>query len=147
MTEPLGRIENDAHVLALRVYWEDTDAAGMVYYANYLRFTERARSDMLRAAGIDQTALLERGGIVFAVRNCEIEYLGSARLDDEIEVHTTVTGLAGATVSADQVIRRDGEDLVRSRVRLACVNRDGRPRRLPREVRRAIATLPNSMKG
>ena len=147
MTEPLGRIENDAHVLPLRVYWEDTDAAGMVYYANYLRFTERARSDMLRAAGIDQTALLERDGIVFAVRNCEIEYLGSARLDDEIEVHTTVTGLAGATVSADQVIRRDGEDLVRSRVRLACVNRDGRPRRLPREVRRAIATLPNSMKG
>ncbi len=147
MVEPLGRIENEAHVLPLRVYWEDTDAAGMVYYANYLRFTERARSDMLRAAGIDQSALLERDGIVFAVRNCEIEYLGSARLDDEIEVHTTVTGLAGATVSADQVIRRDGEDLVRSRIRLACVNRDGRPQRLPREVRRAIATLPNSMKG
>lgn len=147
MSEPLGRIENGAHVMPLRVYWEDTDAAGMVYYANYLRFTERARSDMLRAVGIGQTALLERDGIVFAVRNCEIEYLGSARLDDEIEIHTTVTGLAGATVSADQVIRRDGEDLVRSRVRLACVNRDGRPRRLPREVRRAIATLPSSMKG
>ena len=147
MTDQFGRIEGGAHVLALRIHWEDTDAAGMVYYANYLRFTERARSNMLRWAGIGQTDLLERDGILLAVRNCELEYLRSARLDDEIEVHTTVTGVAGATVSADQIIKRGGADLVLSRVRLACISRDGRPRRLPPDVRRALATLPNSMKG
>ena len=144
MTESPGWIENGAHVVALRIHWEDTDAAGMVYYANYLRFTERARSNMLRWAGIGQTDLLERDGIFFAVRNCEFEYLRAARLDDEIEVHTTVTAVVGATVSADQIIKRDGEDLVRSRVRLACISRDGRPRRLPQAVRRALARLPNS---
>ncbi len=147
MTESLGWIENGAHVVALRIHWEDTDAAGLVYYANYLRFTERARSNMLRWAGIGQTALLERDGIFFAVRNCELEYLRAARHDDEIEVHTTVTGMAGATVSASQIIKRGGTDLVRSRVRLACISRDGRPRRLPPDVRRVLATLPNSMKG
>lgn len=143
MADAFGRFEDGAHVLALRVYWEDTDAAGMVYYANYLRYTERARSDMLRAAGVGQSELLEQDGVVFTVRDCQVEYLRPARLDDELEVHTSLTRLAGATVSAEQTVKRAGEDLVRTRIRLACVDRNGRPRRVPEQVRRLMQALPN----
>ncbi|MCG8693502.1 MAG: tol-pal system-associated acyl-CoA thioesterase [Minwuiales bacterium] len=144
MADAYGRFQDGAHILPLRVYWEDTDAAGIVYYANYLRYTERARSDMLRAAGVGQTALREKDGIVFAVRNCEVEYLKPARLDDEIEVHTSLTDIGGATVSADQTVKRGGDDLVRTSIRLACVNKDGRPQRLPPNVRHILQTLPNA---
>ncbi|MEE1554779.1 MAG: YbgC/FadM family acyl-CoA thioesterase, partial [Alphaproteobacteria bacterium] len=79
-----------SHRFMARIYWEDTDAAGIVYYANYLRFLERARSDLVRWAGIDQAALLDNEGVLFPVRHCEINYLRPARLDDEIEVRTSI---------------------------------------------------------
>ncbi|MSP51962.1 MAG: tol-pal system-associated acyl-CoA thioesterase [Alphaproteobacteria bacterium] len=133
-----GRIAGVTHVLPLRVYYEDTDAAGIVYYANYLRFIERARTDFLRLAGISQSGLWRDSGLAFAVRDCEIHYLSPARLDDEVEVHTRLTELGGATLHAEQTVRRGATDLVRSQVRIACVDRAGRPARLPRQLRNAL---------
>lgn len=130
-----------ARPFRLRVYWEDTDAAGIVYYANFLKFFERGRSEMVRAAGIDQAALLAGPGIVFPVRRCEIDYLAPARLGDELDVHTTVHAVGGARIDLDQDVTRAGAVLARGKVRLACTGRDGRPRRLPAPVRAALSAL------
>ncbi|NQV59480.1 MAG: tol-pal system-associated acyl-CoA thioesterase [Alphaproteobacteria bacterium] len=132
---------SEFHRFPVRVYWEDTDAAGIVYYANYLRFLERARSDLVRGAGIDQVALLDREGIVFPVRRCEIDYLQPARLDDEIQVRTRLKKLGGASMDMDQDIHRGEEALVRAKVRLACIGPNGRPRRLPATVRAALSEI------
>jgi len=126
------------HRFRLRVYWEDTDAAGIVYYANYLRFIERARSDFVRRAGIDQWALLTAEGLSFQVRRCEIDYRKPARLDDELEVETTIQRLGGASLEMAQVVRGAGRELVRALVRLACVDGGGQPRRIPGPVRQAL---------
>ncbi len=131
----------EPHRFPVRVYWEDTDAAGIVYYANYLRFLERARSDLVRGAGINQSALLDSEGIVFPVKHCEIDYLQPARLDDEIQVRTRIQKLGGASLDMDQDIHRGEEALVRAKVRLACVGRNGRPRRLPSAVRAALSEI------
>ncbi len=136
-----GAVMSDFHRFPVRVYWEDTDAAGIVYYANYLRFLERARSDLVRRAGIDQVALLDREGIVFPVRRCEIDYLQPARLDDEIQVRTRLKNLGGASMDMDQDIHRGEEALVRAKVRLACIGPNGRPRRLPAPVRAALSEI------
>lgn len=138
---PLGRIEGGRHLFPLRVYWEDTDAAGIVYYANYLRFIERARSDLLRAAGIDQEALRRESGLAFAVRACAIEYLKPARLDDDLEVATRRLELKGASLRLEQTVRRDGADLALAEVRIACIDGQGRARRIPAAVAGALATL------
>ena len=129
------------HIFALRVFWEDTDAAGIVYYANYLKFMERARSEMVRMAGLDQSALLDRDGVVFAVKRCAVDFLRPARLEDELSVGTRVTRVGGASLDLEQVVRRAGEDLVRATVRLACIARDGKPKRLPAAARQVMATL------
>ena len=141
MTDLGGRIDGDTHVLPLRVYYEDTDAAGLVYYANYLRFTERGRTDMLRLMGISQRDLQRTKGLSFAVRHCEIDYLTPALLDDEIEVHTTLLEIGGASLKARQVVKRDGDDLVRSTVRVGCIGRNGRPHRMPVEIRDALNAM------
>ncbi|MCW5751054.1 MAG: tol-pal system-associated acyl-CoA thioesterase [Alphaproteobacteria bacterium] len=124
--------------MALRVYWEDTDASGIVYYANYLRFAERARSDLLRLLGVNQQRLLEEQGLALAVRACALEYLRPARLDDEIEVHSSIAEMRGASLTARQVVRRGEEELVQADVRIACIDRAGRPRRLPAQVVAAL---------
>ncbi|MDP6343762.1 MAG: tol-pal system-associated acyl-CoA thioesterase [Alphaproteobacteria bacterium] len=126
------------HRFAVRVYWEDTDAAGIVYYANYLRYLERARSDLVRRAGVDQAALLAAEGVVFPVRRCEIDYLLPARLDDTLEVRTVLDRVGGASLDLRQDIHRGDETLVRAGIRLACIGPNGRPRRLPAEVRAAL---------
>ena len=125
----------------LRVYWEDTDAAGIVYYANFLKFFERARSEMVQAAGIDQSALLAEQGIVFPVRRCEIDYLTPARLGDELEVQTTVRAVGGASIDLDQDVTRADAVLARGKIRLACTGRSGRPQRLPAPVRAALTPM------
>ncbi len=132
---------SEPHRFPVRVFWEDTDAAGIVYYANYLRFLERGRSDLVRGAGIGQAALLDRDGVMFPVRRCEIDYLQPARLDDEIEVRTRINKIGGASMDMDQDIHRGEEALVRAKIRLACVGRDGKPRRLPANVRAALSDL------
>ena len=132
---------SEPHRFPVRIYWEDTDAAGIVYYANYLRFLERARSDLVRGAGVNQAALLAGDGVVFPVRRCEIDYLQPARLDDEIQVRTQIKNLGGASMDMTQDIHRGEEPLVRAKVRLACIGPNGRPRRLPLAVRAVLSNI------
>ncbi len=138
MSELSGRVENGTHCLLIRVYYEDTDSGGIVYYANYLRYAERARTEMLRLSGINQSEMANRYGMAFAVRDCTIDFRYSARLDDLIEVRSRIVELAGATVSAVQALWRGTEELVRIEVRVACLRGDGRPTRIPAPLRRAF---------
>ncbi len=125
----------------LRVQWEDTDAAGIVYYANYLRFVERARSDVLLRQGISQESLLRQEGIAFAVRGCVVDYLKPARLHDELVVATTLHEARGATLALDQNVWRGADLLAKTRVTLACIDMAGRPKRIPRAISTLFATL------
>jgi acyl-CoA thioester hydrolase len=126
------------HRLTVRVYYEDTDLAGVVYYANYLRFIERGRSELLRDAGIDQAALKRDEGAVFVVRRLTADYLSPARFDDLLEVTTTIAALRGASIEMAQEVRRGGELLFSALVTVACMGTDGRPRRLPEPIRSAL---------
>lgn len=130
------------HVFPLRVYYEDTDAAGIVYYANYLKFAERARTEMLRERGFDHRELDAKDGVAFAVRTCNADYLLPARLDDALEVRTRVTHIGGASLEADQDIAREDAILTRLKVRLACINRAGRPARIPAAILAAFRSNP-----
>lgn len=130
--------EGAAHEFRLRVYWEDTDAAGIVYYANYLKFIERGRTEALLARGLTQTALRAAHGVVFAVREVHALYLAPARLEDQLVVTTEVAAVSGARVSMAQAVARDGTPLMTARVVLAVLGPDGRPRRLPAELRAAL---------
>jgi len=136
-----GRIEDGVHRLPVRVYYEDTDAAGIVYYANHLKFAERARTEMLRCLGLDHTRLREAYGLAFAVRRCAADYLGPARLDDLLEVETRIVGLGGASIDLVQEVRCAGRVIVRLEVRLALLGADLRPARLPGALHRIIAPL------
>ncbi len=129
------------HRLTLRVYYEDTDLAGVVYYANYLKFIERGRSEALRDLGIDQGAMKRDQGLVFVVRRLEIDYLGPARFEDFLEVRTAVTNLRGASTEMAQEVWRGGDCLIRAQVTVACMDQDGRPRRLPQPVSQALERL------
>ncbi|MEQ9629216.1 MAG: tol-pal system-associated acyl-CoA thioesterase [Roseitalea porphyridii] len=131
-------LEAAPHRFALRVYWEDTDAGGIVYYANYLKFIERARSELVGGAGVDQTALWDEAGVMFAVRRCELDYLAPARLGDALTVETRLGKVGGASVEMDQTVLRDGAALVKAMVKLGCIGRDGRPARMPADVRAAL---------
>ncbi|WP_299813670.1 tol-pal system-associated acyl-CoA thioesterase [uncultured Jannaschia sp.] len=118
------------HLWPVRVYYEDVDLAGIVYYANYLRYIERARSEMIRAAGIDQSAL-RAAGLVFAVARLEADYLRPARYDDMLEIETRSADRSRARFALDQAVRREGVELFRARVTIVCMDTEGRPRRLP----------------
>lgn len=139
----LGRVEGGAHRFPVRVYWEDTDAGGIVYYANYLKFAERARSDMLRLLGVDQAAMLDAGAM-FAVRDVKVEYLKPARLDDDLLVTTRLESMKGATIGLNQDVLRLGDALVRAYVRAAFIGLDGRPRRIPPAIRAAMERLTDN---
>ncbi|MBI2256965.1 MAG: tol-pal system-associated acyl-CoA thioesterase [Proteobacteria bacterium] len=133
-----------AHHFPIRVYYEDTDAGGIVYYANYLKFAERARTEMLREAGFHHTAMMQGEGLMLAVRRVTADYLRPAKLDDALDITTSVVGLGAATIELDQSIRREGQELCRVVVTIACVGRDGRPARLPALLRAALsAHLPS----
>lgn len=128
--------------LAIRVYYEDTDAAGVVYYANYLRFCERARTEWLRAAGFEQHALLAERRIGFVVRSVGADYLSAAELDDALEVVTTVDELGGARLVFVQRILRGTQELFRGRFVIACVDLDRkRPTPIPADMRAQLAKL------
>jgi acyl-CoA thioester hydrolase len=129
------------HRFDLRVYYEDTDAAGIVYHSNYLNFAERARTEMLRGLGFGQQVMRQRDGVGFAVRRLQVEYLRPARLDDRLTVESRFCGCGGATLDMAQRVLCDEHILATLEVFLACIGRDGRPRRLPPELRRAL--LPN----
>jgi acyl-CoA thioester hydrolase len=128
--------------LDVRVYYEDTDAAGIVYYANYLRFIERGRTELLRTLGHDQHALMQ-DGIAFAVRSVNAEYLKPARLDDLLTVETGVAELGRAQVTFAQRIRRGHELLLDAKIRVACIDpAAGRPIRMPRVLHDQLSALP-----
>lgn len=122
------------HRHQLRVYYEDTDLAGIVYYANYLKFIERGRTEVLRDLGIDQMGLKAAFGIVFAVRRVEADYLIAARMDDLLEVRTEVAELGRARIVMHQDIARGEDILFTADVTLACLKDNGRPARIPVEV-------------
>ncbi len=126
------------HRFALRVYYEDTDLAGIVYYANYLRFIERARSEWIRSLGIDQKAMKAEEGIVFAVRRVEADYLTPAQFDDELEVLTTTEAVTGARIVLRQIVQRDGQDLFVALVTIVAIGETGQPARLPANIRRRV---------
>ena len=128
-----GGFVGRAHHFALTVYFEDTDTAGIVYYANYLKFMERARSDMIRAAGVDQN-LAHRDGIgVYVVAEVNIRYLRPARLGDDLVVVSTVEEVRGVSVLIHQRVMRGTEQLTDAKVTAAFLTQDGRPQRQPRE--------------
>lgn len=126
-----GRVRS----LTLRVYYEDVDLAGIVYYANYLRFYERGRTEALRALGVAQSRLKADAGLVFAVTRIEADYLAPARFDDLLEVRTRVLSVGGASVRMAQEVAREGRVLNRARVAIACLDAAGRPARLPADLR------------
>jgi acyl-CoA thioester hydrolase len=133
-----GLAPGTTHSMLLRVYYEDTDAAGIVYYANYLKFAERGRTEMMRDLGFAHSDIAAETGIVFTVRRCSADYRAAARLDDALTVETRIAEIGAATLSLDQQIRRDGETIVALDVLVACVGRDGRPRRVPPGLRAAL---------
>ncbi|GIL40166.1 tol-pal system-associated acyl-CoA thioesterase [Roseiterribacter gracilis] len=127
------------HHFPVRVYWEDTDAGGVVYYANYLKFAERARTELVRERGLDQRAMAERDGVWIVVRRASLDYRASARLGDELTVATEILNTSGARVRLAQHVRRGEELLVEIGCELAAIGRDGRPVRFPPALVAAFA--------
>ena len=129
----------------VRIYWEDTDAGGVVYYANYLRFLERARTEWLRSLGIDQSRVRDELGVVFVVRDVAVQYQAPARLDDELESTIDAVEPRSASMTfAQRILRRsDGAALVTARVRVACVGAaDFKPQRIPESLVFPITKRP-----
>ena len=136
-----GDFNGPVHRFALRAYYEDTDLSGVVYHANYLRWFERARSDLLRLLGCDQRAAYEAGEGAYAVSEVTIRYLAPARLDDVVLIESHIEELGAASCRMRQLAFRDGVLLADARVRVGFVGPDGRPRRQPAEWRAAFANL------
>ena len=126
------------HTFPLRVYYEDTDLAGIVYYANYLKFIERARSEWVRGLGIDQALLRAQQGIVFAVRRVEADYLRPAVFDDVLSVQTVLADLSGARLVLDQAVLRGAQTLFTARVTLVCLTAAGTATRFPAALHTAL---------
>jgi len=123
----------------VRVYWEDTDAGGVVYYANYLRFMERARSEWLRAYGFEQDVLRDASGVVFVVRRVEVDYLSPARFNDQIDVSVELQELGRASLSVEQTLTRGATRLVSAQVTLACVDAARfKPVKIPSPILQAL---------
>ena len=126
------------HSFPLRVYYEDTDLAGIVYYANYLKFIERARSEWVRGLGIDQALLRAKQGIVFAVRRVEADYLRPAVFDDVLSVQTVLADHSGARLVLNQAVLRGAQTLFTARVTLVCLTAAGTATRFPTALRTAL---------
>jgi acyl-CoA thioester hydrolase len=134
VTLAVGHREGRVFVFPMRVYYEDTVAAGIVYFANYLKFAERARTEYLRSLGIDQIDLRNQRGIFFAVHRAEIEYLKPAKLDDLLQVTAELVLMSHVRFDAEQTVRRGTEVLARVFTRVVCLTNEGRPARLPSDL-------------
>ena len=130
-----------SHSFAIRVYYEDTDLAGIVYYANYLKFIERARTEWVRSLGIDQTRLRAEQGLVFAVRRVEADYLRPAKFEDELCVTTDLIQIGCARIELRQEVLRGAERLFTATVVLVCLQDSGHPARVPADIRAALQPL------
>lgn len=124
----------------VRVYYEDTDAAGVVYYANYLKFMERARTEWLRDLGLEQEALARETGIRFAITRAEVDFLAPARLDDALLVTVAVVEQRRVSLTMAQEIQRGEQLLIRGLIRVACLDGGFRPTRLPEKLVQALGT-------
>lgn len=133
-----GRLFDGVHRFPVHVYYEDTDAGGVVYYANYLKFAERARSEAIRALGASHGRLRDESGVVLAVHKLAAEYLAPARLDDDLVVHTRVRGATGAAIELEQEIARAETRLFVMTCTVVCVAKSGRPTRLPPPLAAAV---------
>ena len=136
-----GRIQNGIHTMPIRVYYEDTDAGGVVYHARYVAFCERARSDCLRLLGINQSRF---DNIAFVVRRMVCDFLRPARLDDLLEVHTRFVEMGGARVEIGQQVMLNGNTVFKADVTVALVDGRGRPRRLPESMAECFRRMPES---
>lgn len=135
MSATSGHSDGMQHFFPIRVYYEDTDAGGIVYHAQYLNYAERARTELLRLAGVQQSAMTAEHEVNFAVRSCSVEFFKPARFDDLLEVRSRLTRLGGASLTVEQSIWRGAEELVRCALKIATMASDGRPRRIPAAVR------------
>lgn len=129
------------HSLAVRVFYEDTDMAGIVYYANYLKYIERARSDIVEQMGVDQRAM-RAADLVFVITRVEADYLGAARFGDRLEVRTTHHAAGPVRWVFDQEVWRGEERIFRASVTAVCMTTAGKPQRLPAKLRLQIAAGP-----
>lgn len=138
--EPLvafsGWREGHTHILPVRVYYEDTDTSGIVYHANYLRYFERGRSDLLRLSGVHHLLMLSgETRTAWTIRRITVDYLKPARVDDLLFVHTRYTEMSGARLNGLQEVVKDGAALARARIEAAIITLDGKPRRIPPDIR------------
>ena len=116
----------------IRVYYEDTDSGGVVYYANYLKFMERARTEWLRSRGYEQDIMRDQNGLIFAVRAVQLDFLQPARFNEQLEASVVVTACRGASIEFQQQVRRDSTVLCSASVKVACLAKDSfKPKRLP----------------
>jgi acyl-CoA thioester hydrolase len=139
-------MDGAVHLYPLRVYYEETDAGRMVYHAAYLKFAERARTEMMRVNGLDHIEMIEKFGLVFAVHSAEIRYLQQAKLEDELIVQTSVGALGGASMTMDQRINLVGDNgigaaISKLKIKLVIVDENGRPQRLPATIKTILERL------
>ena len=142
---PDGIIQDDRHLYAVRAYYEDTDLSGIVYHANYLRWFERARSDLLRRLDIDQRAAIESGEGAYALSEVNLKYLRPAKLDDDVLIETRCTDLKAASCRMHQKAFRGDELLAEAHLRVGFISLEGRPKRQPGEWRAAFARFTGSL--
>ncbi len=140
-----NRLISGGHEMQVRIYYEDTDFSGVVYHANYLRYMERGRSDLVRLLGIDHVTL-EHQEIVYAVHRLNIRYIAGARIDDLLTVRTFVIGASGARLFMRQEVSRQDKPVAVADVEVALINKSGRPVRLPDEMQSALAPLIEAAK-
>ena len=134
-----GWFDGHTHVLPVRVYYEDTDFSGVVYHAKYLHFLERGRSEFLRAAGVRHEGMLKtKEPLVWVVRHMRIDYLRPARVDEELTIRTTPKELGGARMKVEQGVWRGSEHLVKAEVEACVITLDGKPRRIPDDIREQL---------
>lgn len=136
------RKDNLKFVFPIRVYYEDTDAGGVVFYANYLKFCERARTEWLRKLGFDQSKLDSELGLIFVVSETSLTYKKPAKLDDILSIHTEVESMGKASIVFSQDIYRGNELLVKSKITVCCIKRDGfKPSAIPESVRLSFESV------
>lgn len=136
-----GSFSGHRHWFAVRVYYEDTDLSGIVYHANYLKWFERARSDMLRLLGVDQRAAADAGEGFFTVADMAIRFAAPAKLDDAVQIESHATEIGAASVRLAQTAYRDGSLLAAATLRVGFITPDGRPRRQPAAWRQAFQSV------
>jgi acyl-CoA thioester hydrolase len=144
-TQGHGRLEGREHVLPVRVYFEDTDFSGLVYHASYLRFMERGRSEFLRHADIGHQQMLDaEDPLVWTLRRIAVDFAKPARVEDDLLVRTTVNEVSGARMKLAQAVTRGGEELVTAAVEVCVIGRDGKPRRIPDQIRSKLQAFSRS---